>query len=167
MSSGVNDAELLKTLTKSELVSFYEKYVDPASTDRRKAAVHIRTQMDPSAAPVFDATLAEPVVASFTAQSVPVDDAALAELLATQPAPSAVQSFFRAALAAAPETVAPTIKDELSKAIDALDAGKAREKKAPVWDERNVLIENVKEWKSGLAKTQPARPVVPLDTFRI
>lgn len=123
--------------------------------------------MDPSAAPVFDATLAEPVVAAFATRGVPADDAALAELLATQPAPSAVQTFFRAALDAAPESVAAAAKDELAKAVDALDAGKAREKKEPVWDERNVLIEDVKQWKAGLAKTEPARPVVPLDIFRV
>ena len=164
---GVNDAELLKTLTKSELVDFYEKYVDPASGERRKASVHIRTQMDPSAAPVFDVALAEPVVAAFATHGVPADDAALAELIASQPAPAAVQAFFRAALAAAPESVAAAAKDELSKAVDALDAGKAREKNEPVWDERNVRIEDVKQWKSGFATTEPARPVVPLDTFRV
>jgi hypothetical protein len=123
--------------------------------------------MDPSAAPVFDVALAEPVVAAFATHGVPADDAALAELIASQPAPAAVQAFFRAALAAAPESVAAAAKDELSKAVDALDAGKAREKNEPVWDERNVRIEDVKQWKSGLATTEPARPVVPLDTFRV
>lgn len=122
--------------------------------------------MDPSAAPVFDAALAEPVVALFTTHAVPADEAALAQLLSSPPAPSAVQTFFREALAAAPESVGAEAKEAITKAIDALDAGKAREKKAPVWDEHNTKIDDIKLWKHGLAKTEPAKPVVPLDTFR-
>lgn len=164
---GVTDSDLLKTLTKPELVAFYESYIHPQSTTRRKASVQIRTQMDPSLGPAFDPTTLEPVLKLFTTHAVPVDEAALAELVGASPSPVSVQTFLRDALSKHTESLSSDeAKESLTKAVDALDAGKTRERAEPVWDDRNVLVGDVKLWKSRLARTDPARPVVPLESFK-
>lgn len=123
--------------------------------------------MDPSLGPVFDSTTLEPVLKLFTTHAVPLDEAALAELVGASPSPASVQTFLRDALSKHADSISSDeAQESLTKAVDALDAGKTRERAEPVWDDRNVLVEDVKLWKSRLARTDPARPVVPLESFK-
>ncbi|CDZ96447.1 related to ste23-metalloprotease involved in a-factor processing [Phaffia rhodozyma] len=103
------DVAELKTVTQAELLDFYQTYINPASQTRRKASVHLRTQIPASEVITAPAEAETPFVAE-------------------------------------------------KEAVEKKEIG--------VLDERNVLIEDVHVWKKSLKKSEPARPVQPLETFK-
>ena len=93
--------------------------------------------------------------------------------MASGPTTREIQEFAKECVERAPEGVGKEIKDGLISQIDKLGAGAGLadggevEKKVGKVREGNVWIEDAKKWKAGLKKSEPARLVVSLDTFRV
>lgn len=104
------------------------------------------------------------------AHGIPLRMDEFGALMASGPTTREIQKFAKDCVEQAPEGVSKEIKDGLLAQIDALGAGLADavpEKKVGKVQKGNVWIEDAKAWKAGLKKSEPARPVVPLDTFRV
>lgn len=90
-------------------------------------------------------------------------------LMASTPPPTVgqIQAFAIQCVEQAGEGVDSAVKEDLLKRIKDLGEGIA-EGKVGVLREGNVVIEgDVREWKRRLEKTEPARPVVDLEAFRL
>lgn len=174
------DANLLRPISKSDLLAFFKQYIDPASPTRRKLSVHIKTQ---HVGPVFDPMVATTFLSELAQLGVPLPEEELAQLIASDRVPALqiddVVAFARAAVSAASspnskeagEAAAPVlaegVAEETEKKIEALKAGVAVEhKKEATLREGNILIEDIRAWKAGLTTTEPAKPVVDLSTFK-
>ncbi|KAL7413771.1 Metalloenzyme, LuxS/M16 peptidase-like protein [Mrakia frigida] len=160
------DVATLRTITKSDLLSFFLSYIHPSSPTRRKTSVHLKTQY---VGPLFNPASAQPIVQTMMENGIPLRMDQFGALMASNPPPGVgqIQAFANECIEQAGESVDKAVKEDLLKRIKELGVDEG-EKKVGVLKEGNVLIEgDVREWKRSLEKTEPARPIVALDTFRI
>ncbi|KAL7274797.1 metalloprotease [Rhizina undulata] len=172
------EVELLRGITKAELVDFFKRYIDPASPTRSKVSVHLNAIAKP---PTPDMKEQKKVLTTAVSQflatkaGIYVDSSALdkrfenvdpAEIPAIV---SAIETYLvqdakleadkvKALISQGPrvlEKLLPTL-------LESKDAGHAEEE---LLKGQGDIIEDVWTFKAGLMATKGARPVRPLVEF--
>lgn len=136
------------------------KHIHPSSETRSKLSTHL---VSTYSGVKFDMAAAEPLMGQFIQHGVPVDQAAIGELLASKPDLQQVKDFALGLIEQAP--LGDDVKSELRTMIGGLkgtevdadvDAGAVSVRSS------NVYIEDIDKFKAGLTPSKAASPVEPL-----
>jgi insulysin len=151
----------LRKVNKADVLAFFKKWVHPASPHRRKLSVHMKSQAEAVAEPKFDPASAAAIVAAFTKHGVPVDQAALQQLMSTSPELAAVKAFAtqlvdKAALDADATAELKALTDALPPAPEPAAAAEAKLRAG------NVAITDIHAFKDSLTPAKAAVPLEPL-----
>lgn len=186
-----HDVSHLKPLTKSDLIEFFNRYIQPTSPSRAKLSIHMIAQSSPKevAGNISPANQREKVVATIgkylTAMGIDADQVKLNERVNGVDITGGDQAGIISAVARyldedaelgeeeAKEvlvqgqqllgTVLPGLGIEVKQTVDGVDGGGELPEAPPV--KKTTLIENVRDYKAGLQLTVGRKPVTDLSEF--
>ena len=186
-----HDVSYLKPLTKSDLIDFFQHYINPTSPSRAKLSVHMIAQSSPKevAGNTSPAEQKEKVITMLakylTALGIDADQEKLVQRFEAVDVAGGDQAGITAAVAKyldqdaeMPEedssqvlaqgqqllsTVLPGLGIEVKQTIDGVD-GVEELPEAPVV-KKTTFVEDVREFKAGLPMTVARKPVVDLSEF--
>lgn len=157
----------IKTISKEELLSFYNKYIHPSSPHRRVLSVHVKSQIEHHP-PDFTEQLATGVRLFIANEGYDIP-------------PSEVAEAFKGDLSLVPQNLYSIIighgydKDRVAKsmakgaeifdaqiAMDGVANGNGGIKSHVL---REVKVENIKKFRSTLKVDDKPSPVQPLETY--
>lgn len=153
----------MRSTTKADVLAFFLDRIHPSSTTRSKLSTHL---VSTYSGVKFDMAAAQPLMAAFTQHGVPIDQAAIGQLLASKPDLQQVKDFAIAAVASSP--LAEEAKGQLKAMINGLKGTEAKaDDGAPNGDgvnirPSNVYIDDIDAFKAGLVPSKAAMPVAPL-----
>jgi len=188
------DVEALRALTKRDITEFYERYIDPASADRAKLAVHIIAQTSPEEvrrgmteeSRGEQKTKVLDLLAKFlTSQGIEADADKLGARYEdvdvsggdTTAMLAALKHYLASDASVGPErveTITVQLKQMLGTVLPSLGIevkselgeGKGEEELLePPKVRDTVFIDDVAAWKAGLALTAGPQPVEDLSRF--
>lgn len=136
------------------------KHIHPSSETRSKLSTHL---VSTYSGVKFDMAAAEPLMGQFIQHGVPVDQAAIGELLASKPDLQQVKDFALGLIEQAP--LGDDVKSELKTMIGGLKGTEAdadADAGAVSVRSSNVYIEDIDKFKAGLTPSKAASPVEPL-----
>ena len=186
-----HDVSHLKPLAKSDLIEFFNQYINPTSTSRAKLSVHLTAQSSPKdvAGHVSPAEQKEKVMTTLgkylTAMGIDADKEKLAKRFDGVDIPGGDQAGIIEAVARyldedaemADEeandvlaqgqqllgTVLPSLGIEVKQSVDGVDGVEELPEAPPV--KKSTLIENVRDFKAGRQLTAGRKPVTDLSEF--
>ena len=186
-----HDVSYLKPLTKSDLIDFFNHYINPTSPSRAKLSVHMIAQSSPKevAGNTSPAEQKEKVITMLakylTALGIDADKEKLVKRLDGVDVAGGDQAGIIAAVATyldqdaeMPEeessqvlaqgqqllsTILPGLGIEVKQTVDGVDGVEELPEAPPV--KKTTFIENVREFKAGLPMTVARKPVVDLSEF--
>lgn len=186
-----HDVSHLKPLTKSDIIDFYNHYINPTSSSRAKLSVHMIAQSSPKqvAGNISPTEQKDKLVATLgkylTAMGIDVDRAKLTkqfddvDIVGGDQAGiiNAVAGYIddvaemtegeaKEVLAQGQQllgTVLPGLGIEVKQAVDGVEGVEELPEAPPV--KKTTLIENVREFKAGLQLTVGRKPVTDLSEF--
>jgi len=157
---GEKEVASLRSTTKSDVLDLFMKHIHPSSETRSKLSTHL---VSTYSGVKFDMAAAEPLMGQFIQHGVPVDQAAIGELLASKPDLQQVKDFALGLIEQAP--LGDDVKSELKTMIGGLKGTEAdadADAGAVSVRSSNVYIEDIDKFKAGLPPSKAASPVEPL-----
>ena len=186
-----HDAAYLKPLTKAELIDFFDHYIHPTSPFRAKLSIHMIAQSSPKAmaGSMSPAEQTEKLLAMLgkllTATGVDVDTERLSQRFKAVDVVGGDQEGIMEAIylyltedAEVPEeeasgvieqgeellgTILPSLGIEVKQVADGVDGADALPEAPPV--KETTLVENVRDYKTGLQVSAGRRPITDLSEF--
>lgn len=157
---GEKEVASLRSTTKTDVLDLFMKHIHPSSETRSKLSTHL---VSTYSGVKFDMAAAEPLMGQFIQHGVPVDQAAIGELLASKPDLQQVKDFALGLIDQAP--LGDDVKSELKTMIGGLKGTEAdadADAGAVSVRSSNVYIEDIDTFKAGLTPSKAASPVEPL-----
>ena len=190
-SSREHDVSHLKPLTKSDLIDFFNQYINPTSPSRAKLSVHMIAQSSPKevAGNISPAEQKEKVIATLgkylTTMGIEADQGKLTKRLDGVDIAGGDQAGIIDAVAQYLDedaglveeeanevlvqgqqllgTVLPSLGVEVKQAVGGVDGVEELPEAPPV--KKTTLIENVREFRAGHQLTAGRKPVTDLSEF--
>lgn len=166
---GEKTASIVEGLILSDVLEFFSKYIDPASSTRSKLAMHIYSQVPASQTTNFSIAASETFLVDLKANQVPVDETQYRELSKAEPAVDTVVKFWDTYLSKLPNLPAER-KVQLLERVDQLakeNPANTKWKSEGKLKEGVVLIEDLAKFKKSLQASAPARAVMALEVEEV
>ncbi|KAG8907980.1 Insulinase (Peptidase M16) [Tulasnella sp. 403] len=154
-----NDAKILETVSRQEVLDLFMRYIHPASRTRSKLSIHMQSQVVPS--PKFSLTASNALIATLQSRGLGEAETEFREFSATEPPVSDVKQFWEKHLKAKPG-LSQQVTHDLFGTIDTL--AKTHPSEADVNDGERLgddvqYIRDIAHFKAGLGVSKAATPV--------
>lgn len=173
------DAETLETLTKKDMIDFYNRYISTTSSQRAKLSVHLQAQAK-AKEPSIEEKKTSAVAALqiiLTEHKLKFDEEAfqtrIANVSSNDDISKAIDSYLTEDLKAEKD-IATKVIDEAKAALGVADSGlpaaprsldTAADVESVVDASHPVLIKDVHAWKASMQISTGVRPVRNLEEF--
>ncbi|EJD07222.1 insulin-degrading enzyme [Fomitiporia mediterranea MF3/22] len=151
------DAQLVQNVTKSDVLTMYKKFIDPASDKRSKLSVHLRSQNPPG--PKFSEEAAKSFLQVLRKAGIKVNEEEYNAECQDEPPVAQIRAYWEEGLREETEDNDKKVEKLLAEFDKLVEKYPAKGQQPVELDAKVEFIKDGKKFREGLELSGPAKPV--------